>query len=199
MRISKYSLSLVLTLLTLSACVESDPPATRCGAPPASLPILWTTTPSGATVHWTMPESCVPVTFDPSLEARRAQLDAAITAWRSVSCNRMCFSRSQPSMQPPSITERRLHFTTGADTYTAINFENTTGKILSATVTLRQAFLSGAPEQLFLLAIGKAMGMNQPGPGVSSVLDLNTPITMITDADRMSVCTIYGAVPFCAE
>jgi hypothetical protein len=201
MRISNYVSMPTLTLLVsaLTGCIGTDMPATRCGAPPASLPILWTTTPSGATVHWTMPENCVPVTVDPSLESRRSQIDAAITAWRAVSCNRMCFRLSQPSTQAPSITDRRLHFTASTATNIAINFENNSGKILNATVNLQQGLLSGAPEQLFLRSIGKAMGMNQPSPGVASVLDLNTTVTMLTDADRTSVCAIYGQTPFCSE
>ncbi len=145
------------------------------------LPRLWNT------------DVCIPVTYQPSLEALRPTLDAALDAWTSQSCSGLCFL---PPMQradtPVDQFDYRLHAADSAPAlggaWELVNDGNT-GRTLHATIFVSTNSNVGE----VLKQLGQTLGFLQ-GSGRDTVLDevqVPNPRTDLGTLDKQSVCAAY--------
>jgi len=168
---------------------------------------------SSPVLHWVIADGCVPVTYESSLASERTALAAAVGAWNSVDCARLCLQGPLESDTRPDFLrgEHGIHvlapfhpdtlpqLDAGAVGVTTLTFEVLSGRMLGAWIEVPpRAGLSTAE---FIALVGYALGLKRPPASVDSAL-LSGPgsaMTMPTALDREAYCVLYGDPPYCAE
>jgi hypothetical protein len=199
----------VLLVWAMSGC--GDPPAAPpdgavCASPPAAAGAWSVATPGGPTLHWSLAQGCVAVTYDPALAPHLAALQLSVNAWNALACGRMCYAAPTPSSTRPdraNRNDRRLHLRPTATVDPAassIYVDTPTGRILSADLAVPSVKVNEDVRGAFARALGQGLGMRAGATTVPSVLAVSMMLrtSAPTDGDRVRVCAVY-APPWCAD
>ena len=185
------------------ACFEQGA-GPKC-MPAPSLPVPLATTPEGdIPLRWLMSLGCIRVRYGPSMAESVALIDEAIAAWDDLTCGRLCFTAPELEDGPPGTGchSHSIHFTTARDGFapevvvgSSLTFHAETGVLRSAIVSLQD--LEVGTKNL-VGAVGRALGLASTG-AAESVLNPDTDTASPTLLDEESLCTIYGADPYCDD
>jgi len=187
------------------ACSTQSAGLPECRGVPAGSGLDVTLTEDDMPVHHLLLSDCLPVTYSPTLESRRAAIVAAVAAWRSVTCNGLCVTGPALATEAPNALrgERRIHFEIGeaggASLLPTLFYELATGRAIACTVELAaaeaDAFATGDALAALMLCSGfapaTADSVTAPGPAGSR------PETL-TATDESALCALYGMPPYCA-
>jgi len=199
----------VLLVWAASGCGDPAPaPADGavCASPPAEAGAWSVATPGGPTLHWSMAQGCVAVTYDPALAPHLAALQSSIDAWNALACGRMCYATPTASSTRPeraNRNDRRLHLRATATidpSASSIYVDTPTGRILSADLAVPTVKVSADVRGAFARALGQGMGMRAGATTAPSVLavDMRLRTSAPTGGDRTRMCAVYAA-PWCAD
>jgi hypothetical protein len=196
--------TLVSFAVLLAACGDGDPEYT-CQEPPNGLTVPMLRTRDGNVAHWPLKPGCLPVTFDPGLAERVADIQAALDAWDAVACSSLCFQPPKSQVVPDSsFTERRLHFVLeplpmvppGASSESTLGIRSVDGAILSGRITMRETtFTRGDLVNL----VGRALGLQPPAAGVDSAIVPKSQRLEPSASDTQTLCALYGKPALCGE
>lgn len=187
---------------------STTPPAdgAACPSPPAAAGAWSVSTAGGPTLHWSLAEGCVAVTYDPALAPHLGPLQAAVTSWNGLACGRLCYAAPTMSGARPdraSRTDRRVHLrpTAALDpAESSIYVDTPTGRILAADIAVPTVKVMADVRGAFARALGQAFGMRAAATTMQSVLAVDPRVrtNVPTAADRARVCAVYEA-PWCAD
>ncbi len=198
--------NLPLIVLVAAGCMTEDPleasepealQGTACEAEEPALAVPLSHSDSGLVLHWHLPGECVPTRFDPALEHRAAELQAAIDVWNDISCSQLCFAPLVGG--EPSGDERAVYFqldpSAEVDAAVTTRFGAKTGRLWRVEVWLADPPDGDDDLGDLLWSMGRAVGLASPPKETISAMNGGgeTP----TEADIETVCTLYGDTPLC--
>jgi hypothetical protein len=189
----------IIALLILAQACTDDSEELVC---PASQIPSKTAEETGAELHWVNDGTCIRTSYAPDLEAHRAEFQAALEAWQSIDCGRICFQPLVAAADENSALD--LHFdhanpnTVQLDLAKGLartTYMRDNGLILRARIEMTDEALIDPLLPIYLLHwIGHVLGFDEVDASVKSVMN-SMPAEGVdapTQADRDAFCSKYG-------
>jgi hypothetical protein len=211
MRLIQHAI-VALLIYTAAACGDSEASDSEsvCDAIPEGLIVPIETSPSSAPVHWAVTKGCIPVTYDPAVADRRADIEAGLDMWASIDCSMVCFENLIESADVPELDpERRVIHVGLAEKLTPetpdlpsvlLTFAHDSGEMLLVYIALDTLARPLTPTD-WAHSIGLALGMGYvQQPDIDSLLTwdyMAKGVAMPTETDLATFCTVYGDPPLC--
>lgn len=197
---------LPFVVLIAAGCLAEDPleasepealQGDACDAELQPLAVPLSRSERGLVLHWHLQGDCVATRFDPALEHRAADLQAALDAWSEISCSQLCFAPLLGGA--PDDTERAVYFqldpVADVDASVTARFAAPTGRLWRVEVLLADPPDGDDDMGDLLWSVGRALGLASPPRSIDSAM--NGTRDAPTEADVEAVCTLYGEAPLC--
>lgn len=159
-------------------------------------PVLKVQTANGMPRLWNR-ETCVPVTYAPSLEKFKATFQAALDAWDQVDCTGLCFDPPKQSKEVPVLdNDLRLHLAdngAGSGAGWELLSDGRTGRTLHATLFINNTSTVGEVLKQLGFVLGFESVKAQFRDTVLEEFRVPNPRTGLGELDKQSLCAVYTA------